>query len=372
MEEIKIWAVDGKQASPVEPVDRIRLESDFEDILANKPELLMQELRLVGRQTPTEGGPLDLLGIDGDGRLVVFELKRGRLTRDAVAQVIDYASALNLMNDDELSQHIADRSGQSGIQEIEDFREWYSETIGDDSLDALRPMRMFLVGLGSDAATERMVKFLADNSSMDISLLTFHGFDHGGQILLARQMRVEGGSPSDEPRPPRRVNREANQKWLIARAEQYGITELFDEVNQYFTRLWGGASRRARRSGWAFRLRGLLPSGQPRTRVYAQIQPRRGWVRVVFYPRAVDLCPEPFREAADKIPFETTPQDRKDEPLEKPGTFIKFTLTPENWHTHNETLEVLTSAVYEAVQSRFQGESLDDVDVFEDEDDDYE
>ena len=95
-------------------------------------------------------------------------------------------------------------------------------------------------------------------------------------------------------------------------------------------------------------------------------------MRVVFYPRAVDLCPEPFEGAVGKIPFETTPQDRKDEPLEKPGTFIKFTLTPENWDTHNEALEVLTSAVYDAVQTRFQGESLDDMDAFEDEDDDYE
>ena len=40
-------------------------------------------------------GPLDLLGIDQDGDLIVFELKRGTLTREAVAQIIDYASYLD-------------------------------------------------------------------------------------------------------------------------------------------------------------------------------------------------------------------------------------------------------------------------------------
>ena len=37
---------------------------------------------------------MDLLGVDQDGRLTVFELKRGILTRDAVAQSLDYASDL--------------------------------------------------------------------------------------------------------------------------------------------------------------------------------------------------------------------------------------------------------------------------------------
>ena len=35
-----------------------------------------------------------MLGIDEYGRLVVFELKRGTLVREAVAQIIDYASDL--------------------------------------------------------------------------------------------------------------------------------------------------------------------------------------------------------------------------------------------------------------------------------------
>ena len=64
--------------------------------------MLMPDLTLVGRQTPAGGGALDLLGVDEDGRLVVFELKRGTLTRDAVAQVIDYCSYLESLDVDTL------------------------------------------------------------------------------------------------------------------------------------------------------------------------------------------------------------------------------------------------------------------------------
>ena len=45
----------------------------------------------------------------------------------------------------------------------------------------MRPLRMFLVGLGADERAERMVDFLANNSGMDISLITFHGFAYGGR-----------------------------------------------------------------------------------------------------------------------------------------------------------------------------------------------
>ena len=152
-------------------------------------------MTLVGRQTPTEGGPLDLLGVDSDGRLVVFELKRGTLSRDAVAQIIDYASYLDSLDLDALADRISERSGTRDIDKIENFQEWYnSEGFGE--LESLKPLRMFLVGLGADDRTERMVRFLAQNSGMDISLLTFHAFDYDGKTILAKQVEVEA---ADEP-----------------------------------------------------------------------------------------------------------------------------------------------------------------------------
>ena len=152
MEEVKIWAVNGpSDVVPLETRDRVDTESLLEETLVNSPQMLLPGLRLVGRQTPTEGGPLDLLGVDEDGKLVVLELKRGTLSRESVAQVIDYASYLEAMDLADLASHISDRSGEHGIEAIEDFQEWYSQDFG--GLERLIPLRMFLVGLGADDRT---------------------------------------------------------------------------------------------------------------------------------------------------------------------------------------------------------------------------
>ena len=92
MEDIKLWELDGSQTTLLAPNNQLESEHLLEETLVQNPTLLMEDLTLVGRQTHTEGGPLDLLGVDGEGKLVVFELKRETLSRDAVAQIIDYAS----------------------------------------------------------------------------------------------------------------------------------------------------------------------------------------------------------------------------------------------------------------------------------------
>lgn len=116
MDEVKIWALDGdSKVTPLASRDQTDTESLLEETLVRNPDLLIPGLRLVGRQTPTDGGSLDLLGVDEDGRLVVFELKRGTLSRDAVAQIIDYASDLDARTDVALAEHIAANSGVGGI-----------------------------------------------------------------------------------------------------------------------------------------------------------------------------------------------------------------------------------------------------------------
>ena len=369
VEEIKIWSVDDRGVVPVQPADAVPSELLLERTLVSHPEILIPGLKLVGRQTPTEGGPLDLLGVDEDGRLVLFELKRGMLSRDVVAQVIDYASYLDSLDDDTLGRHISDNSGKNGIEKIDNFQQWYGEDAEGDGLGSMRPLRVYLVGLGVDDRTERMVKFLANNGGLDIALLTFHGFRHEGRTLLARQIRVEGGSPSDEPPKTRRVDREANWKGLLDRAGHYGIAELFQEANEIFRKNWEGPQERARTYGLGFRLRGVQRSGKLARRHYARIDPVEDRLRVVFFDRAVELCPNKFQEAIVDIPYETYPRGRESNPFE-PGTEIQFSLTAREWESHKDRINALASAVYEALQVRTKGEMPLDAGISDDDEDD--
>ena len=62
MEEVKIWALEGSKVVELERAERTGTEKSLEDTLVSNPGLLEENLTLVGRQTRTQGGPLDLLG----------------------------------------------------------------------------------------------------------------------------------------------------------------------------------------------------------------------------------------------------------------------------------------------------------------------
>ena len=353
MEEVRIWAIgDSHAAEPLGPKSQVDTEALLEEILVRNPDLLIPGLRLVGRQTPTKGGPLDLLGVDPDGKLVVFELKRGTLSRDAVAQVIDYASYLDAMEVDELAEYISERSGEHGIDKV-DFADWHGQEFED--LESLKPLRLFLVGLGADKTTERMVRFLADNSSMDISLLTFHGFEHDGKTLLARQVEVEGAAEPDRSSTRRYVSVKKKREELERRIEEHGMSELFDAVKEMFKKNWPGSSTHPGARGLGVRLR---RSG--RWSWYGRIDPvEQGKVGMAFFPRAKALCLDEFRQPVQDVPYQTLPMNR-DPLVEDDITQIRFLLTAEEWETHKETLDALTRAVYEAWESTEQDEGLPD------------
>ena len=98
----------------------------------------------------------------------------------------------------------------------------------------LLPPRMFLVGLGVDSRAERMVNYLASKSNLDISLLTFQGFNHEGKTLLAKQVKVEGRELPLSKRP----SSEELRKSLIQRSETHGIGTLYDDVRGMLKEYW--------------------------------------------------------------------------------------------------------------------------------------
>ena len=345
MEDIKLWELDGTQATPLGSNNQLESEQGLEDTLVKNSNLLMEGLTLVGRQTHTVGGPLDLLGVDQDGRLVVFELKRGTLSRDAVAQIIDYASDLDRMALAELAEHISENSGVGGIDEIENFQEWYSNR-GFDDLGSLKPLRMFLVGLGADDTTERMVKFLAQNSGMDISLLTFHAFDFGGTTILAKQVEVEAPAELGSRSTGRTVSVAEKRERLGRLIEESGVSEQFAAVRNIFREHWPESSTSPQTYGLSIQLR--QQAGLGRRASYAYIQVGKGSLSIVFHPKAKSLCLDEFRKrvCVQEIRYDTWPQNR--DPLEDSYASIEFKLTTEEWETHKESLTALVQSVYAA------------------------
>lgn len=345
MDEFKIWALgNDSETEPLESKSHADSEGLLEEAIVKNPNLLEEDLTLIGRQTPTDGGPLDLLGVDSDGRLVLFELKRGTLTRDAVAQIIDYASDLESKDLKSLVDHISKHSGQHSIDKIENFEEWYGEKFEGQDMESLRQIRMCLVGLGVDARTERMVTFMANG--MDISLLTFHGFVHDGTIFLAKQVHVEAADDSPPPPPPPPTRAKKMQK-LIEEVRENGVSDLFTAVRGMFNENWRTLREVPGERGLTLKILGAYGGKQRSPRSYARISHRWGGGRVVlvFYPNAVGLCMDEFIRLSQKIPFKTSPAN---EDLTKGNAQAQFFLTPDDWETHKDELYALTKGVYAA------------------------
>lgn len=89
--EVGIWKL-GKNIDHVQ-FTPMPSEGQLEDIMAGDIGILDPALLLIGRQVSTAYGKfIDLLAMDGDGKLVVIELKRDRTPREEVAQLLDYGS----------------------------------------------------------------------------------------------------------------------------------------------------------------------------------------------------------------------------------------------------------------------------------------
>ena len=358
-EELKMWAIGGGgEVAPVERASHTETENLLEDTLVRNPDMLIPELKLVGRQTPTDGGWLDLLGVDPDGRLVVFELKRGQLTREAVAQIIDYASDLEAMSDEQLAEHITHHSGRDGIAGIEDFEDWYAQRFGEQPLSSLRPVRMMLVGLGANARATRMVDFLAARG-VDVSLLTFHGYEHEGKTLLARQVRAEPeATEAARGGRNRQQSREERHRAVNEFAENQGVSDIFHEAVERFQQQGRYTLHaRTRRYGYAFyTTRRSLELPKHKTRFQAPLLltiTDRGEMRVTFFPVSVHLCKAKFQEVGRSLTFEREPPPNAP-PTNDVSEQWYCILDRAEWDKHKETLFDLAEAVSRAWDEAWQ------------------
>ena len=295
--DIGIWEIDreSRSSTKLDATNQVDTEEMLEDILTANPGVLMRGLRLVGRQVQVETGCIDLLGIDDEGRLTVFELKREKLTRKAVAQVLDYGSYLEDLSESELATLIVEESGKNGIDEITDFDEWYASQWEG----SIKPVQMVLVGLGADANARRMVDYLAERG-VDIGIVTFHGYAHGDAMLLARQVQTADDPPSG---PRSRIsNQKAAEQEVHRKADEYGVTKLLQDVRKsldysvksYYTK-----------TGITYLQRTIILPDDAHVRTSHSVKvDGPGKIRIIFSPGTVDLCHDLFEQLKNTIPFE--------------------------------------------------------------------
>jgi len=171
--EIKTWQiVDGKlQSITTNLKNEGRTEPyDLEPWLESNPAILGPDIVIIGRQTVSKSGPIDLLGIDKTGNVVIIEIKRDKLPREALTQAIDYASDAAGWTIEKLGEICSEYSGKS-------LEETLTESFPDVDVETLTindTQRIVLVGFSVESALERMIEWLSDNFSVNINAVVLN------------------------------------------------------------------------------------------------------------------------------------------------------------------------------------------------------
>lgn len=347
-DKIRLWKVSdetGKNPSAI-PLDELyqsETEQKLEDLLVSSPDLLVPGLVLIARQLPTAGGPLDLLGVDPSGRLVLFELKRGTLTREAVAQILDYASDLIAHDADDFAKLVESHSGQRGIDSFDDFSDWfqreYPSAIGAPPEDP----RLVLVGLGVDDRARRIVNFLA-LAGVDIQLVTFQAFRAGNETLMAR--RVETVEPSKSRSGGTGGTKEGNRQILFQLAREHGVEDLLRDVSDHIDKnlpayRWPG------KTAYSFTLQERTEQGRPTLRSYLSLlvdQKTKGTILLGLSELMVEAAPKAIDDALAALPAARR--------TESSWTPFELPITAASWPKIRESLGSLLEAIERTWKNR--------------------
>lgn len=179
---MSLWRLnhDGSAAAIAEKA--LDTEEQIESAVESAPELLGIDVLIIGRQAQTPSGPLDLLALDGDARLVVIENKRNKTPREVLAQTIDYAAWVASLTFDEVEMIYAKHRASRG-DEASDLAAAFEERFGEE-LESIRDVpRMVVVAAHLDDSTERMIAFLNDAFDVPVNAVLFQPFEGG---LLGR------------------------------------------------------------------------------------------------------------------------------------------------------------------------------------------
>ena len=214
-----MWRIDSGLAS-IEPTT-MNLEERLESILARDISIASPHWMVIGRQVPTPWGKLiDLLCIDIEGRLIVLELKRGKTEREIVAQTLDYGSHVRTIQADELRRIFAkyqkDFAGDSPAKTIEEaFAARFKGQPMPDDLNSSH--ELVIVAASLDAATERIVQYLADEYEVRINAVFFRVFKDGDREYLTRAWLrdADASDTADSPAPAARERVPFNGEYYV-------------------------------------------------------------------------------------------------------------------------------------------------------------
>jgi len=183
-----VFILENKKTTECERISFKGQEKKIEDILENYPQILDENLFIIGRQVSTNSGNLiDLLGLDNNANVNLIEIKTDKSqTRKVLAQIIDYLDWVDDLHYEDLNE-IAKKHGyinkdSSLMQEFEKrFNKSPPDRFNTDS-------RLFVVAEEIDNDTKKKAKNLREKYGMNVSCRELDVYGNGEQKIVSSRI----------------------------------------------------------------------------------------------------------------------------------------------------------------------------------------
>jgi len=262
--EVGIWRLGAKPEKVMMSV--IDSELMLENALANDLSVLSPQLMLIGRQVSTSYGKfIDMLAMDGSGNLSIIELKKNRTPREVVAQLLDYASWIQLLSYEEIAAIYSDKNQGKRLEE------GFDDAFGTSLPEQINQNHeLIVVASELDSSTERIINYLSDNYSVPVNAVFFRFFRDDGRDYLARTWLIE----------PEEVERKVSRSKVKKGSEPWNGRDFYVSLGEGEHRNWDDCRKYGFVSGgggkWYSQTLKLLFPG---SRVFVNI-PKTGYVGV--------------------------------------------------------------------------------------------
>ncbi len=177
---LNLWQIKNENLIPMNTIT-LNLEKRLESWIVQDISLLGIDAFIIGRQVHTNyGGYIDLMAINGDGELIIIELKRNKTPRDIVAQCLDYATwVYDLKYNDIVEIYKSYKTTDFN----KDFAEFFDTPVPEKINTSYQ---IVIVAESLDDSTERIVQHLNEVHNMNINAIFFNIFSIDGNEYIGR------------------------------------------------------------------------------------------------------------------------------------------------------------------------------------------
>lgn len=197
------WNTDNLEPVPSTTFEAEELQerADLQRLLRDQPEVLEEGLFIVAEEFSNwqdSGRSIDLLALDGEGNLVVIELKRTQTGDHSELQAIRYAAMVSTMTLDQMigahRDYLAKR-GQDEDARLAILSHLEAADEADVEIQTQRP-RIILASAGFSNELTTSVLWLRD-ADIDIRCVRLQLFGNGEQLLLDASQTIPLPEASD-------------------------------------------------------------------------------------------------------------------------------------------------------------------------------